>query len=154
MSEVVLARIRLLITILLFSFFLHVGIFFESFELRVYLFLLFLYNFLLYLFFKKKIIKESFIISLLDEFFIFSLFVLIRGMESKFLFLTFFPVIKEIVYNRYFSAYLLSILSWIVILCFSLFITPYITLEVSFSILPFSFLIPYIGIYYTKEKGG
>ncbi|MCX7941634.1 MAG: hypothetical protein N2516_00875 [Dictyoglomaceae bacterium] len=75
-------------------------------------------------------------------------------METRFLFLIFFPVIKEIIYNRYSSSYIISFLSWIAMLCFSLFITTYVTLEISFSLLPFSFLIPYIGIYYSKEKGG
>ncbi len=154
MNEIVMTRIRFLITILLFTYFLHLGIIFSSFGLKIYFFLLFFYNLSLYYLFTKKFIKESFLISFFDEIFIFSLFILIKGIENKFLFLYFFPVIKEIIYNRYFSAYILSILSWITILCFSLFITPFISLEISFSLLPFSFLIPYIGIYYTKEKGG
>ncbi len=154
MNEIVIARIRFLITMLLFAFFLYLGTIFSSFGLKMYFFLLFFYNLSLYYLFKKRFMKESFLISLFDEIFIFSLFILIKGIENKFLFLSFFPVIKEIIYNRHLSAYILSILSWVAILCFSLFITPFISLEISFSLLPFSFLIPYIGIYYTKEKGG
>ncbi|MGB9857877.1 MAG: hypothetical protein ACPLKX_07045 [Dictyoglomaceae bacterium] len=154
MSDIIMARIRLLITFLLFSYFLYLGMFLESFGLRVYFIILFLYNLLLYYLFKKEIIKESFVISLFDETFIYLLLFLIKGIELKFIFLIFFPVVKEVIYERYNFAYILSFLSWITLICFSVFISPFIPLEVSMSILPFSFLIPYISIYYSKEKGG
>lgn len=154
MNDIIMSRIRLLITFLLLSYFLYLDMFLESLGLRLYFIILFLYNILLYYLFKKEIIKESFVVSFFDETFIFLLLFLIKGMEIKFIFLIFFPVVKEVIYERYNFAYILSFLSWIAILCFSVFITPFIPLEVSVSILPFSFLIPYISIYYSKEKGG
>ena len=154
MNEIIIARIRFLIIFLLFSFFLSLRMFIESPYLKIYFLVSFLYSALLYYCFKKNILQEFFLISFLDEFFIFTFLYLIKGIEVKFLFLIYFPVIKEVIYKRYNSAYILSFLSFIILILFSIFITPFIPLRTSFSLLPFSFLIPYVSVYYSKEKGG
>ncbi|PMQ01905.1 MAG: hypothetical protein CBR30_02625 [Dictyoglomus sp. NZ13-RE01] len=154
MNDEVIARLRLLIFFLLFIYLLSLGFFFDNLWIRVYFYGVFLYSLFIYYLFYKKLLKESFLISLLDEFSIFLFLYIMKGMEIKFLFLIFLPIIKEVVYKRFKHAYLLSLLSWIALFLFSIYITPYIPMQVSISILPFSFLITYVSIYYAKEKGG
>jgi len=147
----VIARLRFLTFLLLFTYVLS-SEFFKDISIPFFIFAL-IYSGAIYLLIIKGKIKEIFVISLFDLLLIFSLFYF-KLLNVDFLFLTYLPVIKEVLCRRFKEAYIISFLGNIVLIFISGLDKVFIPLEISCSLLPLSFLIPYISIYYAKEKGG
>lgn len=147
----VIARLRFLTFLLLFTYVLSIE-FFKDISIPFFIFTL-IYSGTIYFLIIKGKIKESFIISLLDLILILSLFYF-KILNVDFLFLTYLPVIKEVICRRFKEAYIISFLGNIALILISGIDKIFISLEISCSLLPLSFLIPYISIYYAKEKGG
>lgn len=153
METVVISRIRILTFLLTYTYVIS-NVFFES--LLQYLVILssIFYSLILYYLSSRNKINETFIISVLDEIFILIYLFTFKTFISKFLFLIYLPVIKEVLFRRDKEAYLLGFLCNIIIILYSLQNTQFLSPTISFSLLPFSFLIPYLSLHYTKEKPG
>lgn len=153
METVVISRIRILTFLLTYTYVIS-NVFFES--LLQYLVILssIFYSLILYYLSSRNKINETFIISVLDEIFILIYLFTFKSFISKFLFLIYLPVIKEVLFGRDKEAYLLGFLCNIIIILYSLQNTQFLSPTISFSLLPFSFLIPYLSLHYTKEKAG
>jgi hypothetical protein len=153
LETVVISRIRILTFLLTYTYVIS-NVFFES--LLQYLVILssIFYSLILYYLSSRNKINETFIISVLDEIFILIYLFTFKTFISKFLFLIYLPVIKEVLFRRDKEAYLLGFLCNIIIILYSLQNTQFLSPTISFSLLPFSFLIPYLSLHYTKEKPG
>lgn len=153
METVVISRIRILTFLLTYTYVIS-NVFFEN--LLQYLVILssIFYSLILYYLSSRNKINETFIISVLDEIFILIYLFTFKTFISKFLFIIYLPVIKEVLFRRDKEAYLLGFLCNIIIILYSLQNTQFLSPTISFSLLPFSFLIPYLSLHYTKEKPG
>jgi hypothetical protein len=153
LETVVISRIRILTFLLTYTYVIS-NVFFEN--LLQYLVILssIFYSLILYYLSSRNKINETFIISVLDEIFILIYLFTFKTFISKFLFIIYLPVIKEVLFRRDKEAYLLGFLCNIIIILYSLQNTQFLSPTISFSLLPFSFLIPYLSLHYTKEKPG
>uniref|UniRef100_A0A7C3RK06 Sensor histidine kinase n=1 Tax=Dictyoglomus thermophilum TaxID=14 RepID=A0A7C3RK06_DICTH len=153
METVVISRIRILTFLLTYTYVIS-NIFFE--DLLQYLVILssIFYSFILYYFSSHNKINETLIISVLDEIFILIHLFTFKNFISKFLFLIYLPVIKEVLFRRDKEAFLLGFICNVIIILYSLQNTQFLSPTISFSLIPFSFLIPYLSLHYTKEKPG
>ncbi len=153
LETVVISRIRILTFLLTYTYVIS-NVFFDSLLQNLVILSSIFYSLILYYLSSRNKINETFIISVLDEIFILIYLFTFKTFISKFLFLIYLPVIKEVLFRRDKEAYLLGFLCNIIIILYSLQNNQFLSPTISFSLLPFSFLIPYLSLHYTKEKPG
>lgn len=155
LKDLIVSRLRIL-SFILISAYLISNFSLESGSIILYLTMSLFYSSLIYYLISRGKLNESFFISLLDLIIVL-LFLSISDLDYitlKFLFLIYLPSIKEIIYKNKKNAYMLSFLGNIILIFISYSIRKSLPLEITFSLLPFSFLIPYLSWYYVKEMEG
>jgi len=153
LENLVISRLRIL-TFLFIAVYLLPNSFFD--DLRIWLLILFalLYSSIVYYFVAREKLQENLTLSIIDLLIVFFYLFLINQMATKFVFLIYLPAIKEILYRRIKNAYIISFMGNLGVIVLSFILKENLPLEISLSLIPISFLIPYFSSSYIKEMEG
>lgn len=153
MNDLIVSRLRILSSILIATYLIS-SYSFENNNIILYLITSLVYSTLIYYLISREKISESFFISILDLVMVLLFLTLSDYIALKFLFLIYLPSIKEIIYKNKKNAYLISILGNISLIILSITLRKNLPLKITLSLIPLSFLIPYLSWYYVKEMEG
>ncbi|PNV80006.1 MAG: hypothetical protein C0196_03805 [Dictyoglomus turgidum] len=153
MQSLVISRLRIL-TFLFMTIYLLTNAFFNDFRILILMIFAILYSSVMYYFSAREKVKESFVLSLIDLFVILLYLFLIDAIAVKFLFLIYLPTIKEILYRRIKNAYMISFLGNLGVIILSFILKESLPLKITTSLIPISFLLPYLSSSYLKEMEG
>ncbi len=153
MQSLVISRLRIL-SFLFITMYLLTNILFDDLRILILMIFAILYSSVIYYFAARGKIKEGFVLSLVDLFVILLYLFLIDYIAVKFLFLIYLPTIKEVLYRRIKNAYITSFIGNLGIIILSLILKESLPLKITTSLIPISFLLPYLSSSYLKEMEG